>query len=124
MRELTTHKVNELNSILRIEILEENEHGHGRLYGITSDEVRDAAKPPAVTLPIRFQDGPIALGFNGITNEALLAIVRDRLECFQRGPFCCEANNDALDNVTAAQRALERRTLERAARGVEGTHEK
>lgn len=122
MRDLTSHKVNEANSLLRIEILEENEHGHGLLYGITSDEPRNAATPPAVTLPVRFQSGPMAHGLNGITNEALLAIVRDRLECFQKGPYCCESNNDALDNVMAAQRALQRRTAERVARGVEGTH--
>lgn len=124
MREITTHKVNGLNEVLRIEVLDEPGQGNAcHLYGITSDEPRNADTPPAVTLPVRFQNGPInEAGVNGISNEALLAIVRDRLEGFQSGPYCCEANQNALDYVAAAMKALHSRTSERVARGVEGTH--
>lgn len=59
---------------------------------------------------------------NGITNEALLAIVIDRLECFQKGPFRCDDNEVALDYARSALAALHRRTEEREARGVEGRH--
>lgn len=59
-RELTSHKVNGLNEVLRIEVLDEPGQGNAcHLYGITSDEPRNADTPPAVTLPVRFQNGPI-----------------------------------------------------------------
>ena len=72
---------------------------------------------------LSFQDGPInVVGANGITNEALLAIVADRLDGFQSSKWACEENAVALDAVKAALAALESRTAKRAARGVEGTH--
>jgi len=46
--------------------------------------------PPARHLTILFQNGPIGeVGVNGVTNEALLAIVADRLRGFQGGPTAC-----------------------------------
>lgn len=70
-----------------------------------------------------FQRGAIKEnGVNGITNEALLAIVADRLEGFQSGQFACEANAIALSKIREAIEALHGRTRERLARGVEGTH--
>lgn len=71
---------------------------------------------------IKFQNGPLAeAGANGITNEALLAVVIDRLEGFQRGPFACEENNLALRYARDALWALNTRTRSRMVRGVEGT---
>lgn len=70
-----------------------------------------------------FQNGPIAeVGVNGITHEALLAILIDRLEHFQNGPFANPHNRDALTHLQMAQKALHDRTRERMERGVEGTH--
>src|SRR6266700_4844812 len=44
-------------------------------------------------LPVVFQNGPIKeWGVNGVTQEALLAIVIDRLRSFQKGPFSCREN--------------------------------
>ena len=60
---------------------------------------------------------------NGITHEALLAILIDRLECFQHGPFANEYNAEALDCLHTALAALQTRTAIRTARGVEGTHQ-
>jgi hypothetical protein len=47
--------------------------------------------------------------------------VRDRLECFQAGPYACEENGQALWGVTWAMNKLKARTESRVARGVEGT---
>ena len=70
---------------------------------------------------IDFQKGNIAEnGVNGITNEALLAIVIHRLECFQSGRFPCDENANALVDVECALKHLESRTQQRKARGVEG----
>ena len=70
---------------------------------------------------IHFQSGSISEeGVNGVTNEALLAIVKDRLRCFQAGPFPCKESKAAIDLVRAAISALEERTEDRKSRGVEG----
>jgi len=71
---------------------------------------------------VTFQNGPIReAGVNGVTQEALLAIVIDRLESFQAGPFPSDQNAVALDHVKAALWHLKERTRMRLARGVEGT---
>lgn len=126
MRELTSHKVNGLNEVLKIEVLDEPGAGNAcHVYGITSDEPRNADTSPAVTLPVRFQNGPIAeAGVNGISNEALLAIVEDRLQGFQSGPYACRENALALTKIQEAMHWLHHRTRERVARGVEGTSQK
>lgn len=72
---------------------------------------------------VHFQNGPIKeAGVNGVTQEALLAIVIDRLRCFQGGPFACKENGEALAYCHAALHQLQKRTLARIARGVEGTN--
>jgi hypothetical protein len=74
---------------------------------------------------IRFQNGPIKeVGVNGITQEALLAIVMDRLRSFQAGPYACRENAVALTYIETAQMWLQKRTRDRLARGVESTHQK
>ena len=67
----------------------------------------------------RFHEGDID-DFNGTTNEAELAKVKHRLECFQEGDFPCEENDEALWHINKAIEALHRRTANRKARGVEG----
>ena len=52
----------------------------------------------------------------------LLAIVADRLRSFRQGPFASRYNALALTHIEDAQNWLNRRTLERMRRGVEGTH--
>lgn len=71
---------------------------------------------------VRFQRGPVKeCGVNGVTNEALFAVVIDRLEKFQAGPFACAENASALWYLKGALRKLDERTAKRVARGVEGT---
>lgn len=125
-RELTSHKVNGLNESLRIDVLDAPGQGNAsHVYGITSTEPRSADVPPAVMCPIRFQDGPILeAGVNGISGESLLAIVEDRLTSFQSGPCACRENAVALTKIQEAMMWLQKRTLDRVKRGVEGTHEK
>lgn len=70
---------------------------------------------------IVFQNGPIQeSGVNGLTQESLLAIVIDRLRSFQAGPFPCRDNAIAMRHCEFALEALQRRTRDRLARGVEG----
>lgn len=132
MRELTGHKVNGANEQLQIDVLDEPGAGGAcHRYDVTGFDTTDN---PSATAPdgykssfarliVLFQNGPIAeAGVNGITHEALLAILIDRLEGFQRGAYANEYNATALDFLRGAQHSLQERTRERVARGVEGTH--
>lgn len=132
MREIPYHIVNACNDKLRIEVTDEpGSGGASHRYEITGFDTNtnaSATDPKGYNssfgrLLVLFQNGPILeKGTNGVTHEALLAIVRDRLECFQAGPYACQDNSDALLAVKDAMRLLQKRTLARMARGVEGTH--
>jgi hypothetical protein len=119
-REITTHRVNGVNEGLRIAVLDEpGPGGASHEYDI---ELANATEGTITSVELNFQKGGIKeAGVNGVTHEALLAIVADRLECFQAGPYACGANEVALRAVHKAMEALKARTEERAARGVEGT---
>ncbi len=70
---------------------------------------------------IEFQHGAVCeAGVNGVTNEALLAIVAHRLQGFQDGPMACPENREALLYVLGAICQLHNRTRRRLAAGVEG----
>ena len=74
---------------------------------------------------IHFQNGPVKeKGYNGNSHEALLAILLDRMESFQAGPYACHDNQMALDHLQGARLWLHKRTMDRVARQVEGTHQK
>ncbi len=74
---------------------------------------------------ICFQNGPVKeAGYNGNSQEVLLAILIDRLEGFQSGQYACHDNQMALDHVQSARLWLHKRTMDRVARNVEGTHQK
>ena len=74
---------------------------------------------------IRFQNGPIAkAGANGVSGEALMSVLIHRLRCFQAGPFACRENALALTNLEQSLMWLQKRTQDRIARNVEGTHAK
>lgn len=122
MRSLTGHKVNPANDKLTVAVMDEPGSGGAcHVYEITG--YMPAGNPfPGITR-IEFQNGPInEAGVNGLTHEALLAILIDRMEGFQAGPYSSPDNQEALDAMRTAQTALQRRTKARMARGVEGTH--
>lgn len=122
MRELVSHKVNGLNDVLSVKVLDEPGHGgacHSYHIAPTAGN--------AAGVRIDFQNGPLAETGNvpnGISQEVLLAIVEDRLLGFQAGPYACRDNAVALTKIQEAMMWLHKRTRERMARGVEGTSEK
>lgn len=124
MRQLTSHQTNECNSQIEVQAREPSTGGAPVRYDIFGPRkhVPNCGMVPSFGLNMKFQDGPIADGINGLTNEVLLAILQDRLEGFQNGPFAHEANARALVHIRNAQHALQSRTEERVSRGVEGTH--
>lgn len=124
MRELISHQVNQCNEGIKITVLDEPGSG-GAHYEYAIDLVGGAPDSGGVVTRISFQNGPIKeVGVNGLTHEALMAVVIDRLQCFQAGPFACRENALALTKLEEAMHWLHHRTRARQARGVEGTHEK
>lgn len=113
-RQLTSHKVNELNEALVVDAIDEpGARNACHEYHVHAEDV---------FCSIKFQNGPIAaFGVNGVSNEALLAIVEDRLVGFQSGQYACRENAIALTKIQEAMMWLHSRTRERMARGVEGT---
>lgn len=70
---------------------------------------------------ISFQKGGVnEVGLNGVSDEALLAIIIDRARGFSAGPFRSDLGDDALRHMEEALDCLKRRYEDRAARGVEG----
>jgi len=130
-RTLTSHKVNGLNEALTIYVMDEPGQGNAcHEYAITAiDENLGGVERSPISEKhgqnclISFQNGPInEAGVNGISNEALLAIVEDRLVGFQSGQYACRENAVALTKIQEAMMWLQKRTRDRMARGVEGTH--
>ncbi len=119
-----SHRVNGLNELLRVVAVDEpGAGGANHEYMIRLDTTVPTSGSFAWNT-IKFQHGPILeVGVNGISNEALLAIVEDRLASFQEGPFACRENAVALTKIQEAMMWLQCRTRGRIMRGVEGTSE-
>jgi hypothetical protein len=135
---ITDHKVNGLNEALTITADGPGPGGASHRYDIIgADESNILQAPRLFGVNLRFQNGPISKpsDMNGITNEALLAILIDRMRGFQhgrkldgsfdfasRGRYACKENACALTHLEEALMWLQKRTRDRMARGVEGTH--
>jgi hypothetical protein len=131
MREIRDHVVTGDLPQNQLTVMVTDEPGAGgasHRYEITGldthynpSEIRDEEYLKSTRHIILFQNGPIQeAGINGVTQEVLLAIVRDRLRSFQAGPYPCEENALALSATEYALAMLKRRTKKRLARGVEG----
>lgn len=103
-REIKSHKSNGLNNGLELLALDEpGTNGACSVYEINLGS-NQLAK-------LQFQAGP---GFNGISNEVLLAIIEDRLLAFSQGKFGCQENDIALSHVQDAILWLHKRTEDRS----------
>ena len=76
---------------------------------------------------IAWQNGPLAVDGvrrepNGAFVEDVIAAAIGRIEAYQASRFNCIENATALEHLVAAAEALDSRTKNRVARGVEGTH--
>ena len=136
MRTITDHQVNGLNEALTIAVVDKpGPGGANHKYVI---ELSPPGRHTQVCAVLSFQNGPIASpdDMNGITGEAIIAVAIDRLRGFQftrddagnytkaPGPFACRENAIALTKLEEALMWLQKRTLDRVRRGVEGTNQK
>lgn len=68
-----------------------------------------------------FQNGGLKeVGANGITDQALLAIILDRMRGFNDGPFRCRENSIIITKIEEALMWMEKRANDRSRRNVEG----
>ena len=106
--------------MLQVRVLDQPSHGNSNhVYQFHVEPNQNNER--GYTATIHFQHGPIVEnGVNGITNEALLAVVADRLRGFQSGRFACRENGEALTKIEEAMHWLQQRTIQRQRRGVEG----
>lgn len=124
MRTLTAHQTNECNRAIRVtaDDVDPDNGNASHVYDVAVGTGPDGHQLHHFRL--LFQHGPIKeVGTNGITHEVLIAILIDRLECFQTGKFANEYNAQALRYLCSARATLLARTQERLDRNVEGTHQ-
>lgn len=115
-RVIFDHRFSEANSAISIIADEQTIGGASHDYQIGVDLGTEER-----TVVIQFQAGAIKeVGRNGITDEALIAVVIDRLRGFQDGEFRCRENAIALTKLEEAMLWLNKRTIDRMRRGVEG----
>jgi hypothetical protein len=120
---ITDHKLNGLNEAIVIESGSPGAGGAPIHYTLFIPDSVQLKPGITVHMNLSFQNGPIATpeDYNGLTNEALLAVLIDRMRGFQAGPFKSRENACALTHMEEALMWLQKRTRDRIARGVEGT---
>lgn len=124
MKKLNTiQKRENLNEVYRMG--EEGPGGAYHDYGINiGPETPDSDEDTMVL--IEFQKGPRKdpESRHGVLDSDLLEIVRDRLKCFQNGPYATRENACALTHIEEALLWMNKRTEDRIERNVLGTYEK
>jgi hypothetical protein len=123
-RELYDHKVNRFNrECVYVSTADEraSDNAHHKYdIAVYPLDAAPEAKPVAF-LEIPFQNGGLKeVGANGITDQALLAIVIDRMRSFNDGQFRCRENSIIVTKLEEALLWMEKRGNDRARRGVEG----
>ncbi len=110
-----------LKKYTEVKVLDEKGQGNANhKYEVVLVENRNQ-----VVCEVNFQNGPVKeFGVNGVMNEDLIAIVIDRMRGFQSGDYKCRDNAIALTKLEEALMWLLNRTIDREARGVEGTNVK
>lgn len=120
----TIQKRNNLNSVYRG--IEKGPGGGYHDYYICLTPYDLDNIPERHLIPIKFQKGPRSdeNARQGVLDEDLLEIVRDRLKSFQEGPYATRENACAITHIEEALMWLNKRAEDRAERGVLGTMEK
>ena len=110
--EITSHEVEGISSGITIQSLGERTIGNA-FHKYELELNNPSTDFGFMRLLIQFQNGdPKVVNQNGITMEALLAVVEDRLVGFQAGAYPHPKNEEALQAVRMALKALHNRTRE------------
>lgn len=116
MREITSHIHPEYNNGLRVHVMDEAGPGGAcHEYAITANP----GKYEKDVALIKFQKGPVAeVGHNGILEGQLVAIMIDRYQAFQSGPFPSPEGAEILAHLCDIEALIHQRVTDRLARGV------
>ena len=129
-RELYDHKNNKFNReyiVVKTADYRATDNAHHKytievLSGIpltAGDETK--SEDSVETCELNFQNGGLKeVGPNGITDQALLAVVLDRLRSFNDGPYRCRENSMMITKIEEALMWGEKRGNDRSRRNVEG----
>ena len=118
-REIRTHRDGlGLNDLITITADDLGVGGASHNYKLTIEGGMESS--------IHFQYGPRNEDSSvaGVTDQAVLAVVIDRMKCFQAGPFGCRENALALTKMEEALHWMRARAEDRQNRGVLGKNEK
>jgi len=127
MRKLLTHHDGYgLNESIRIIADDRDQSGASHHYVLTIGGASEFDTDSRLVGEIQFQQGPrnVAGSIPGVTEAAILAVLIDRLEGFQAGPYACWENAEQLSLLRQALAMTRARADARAARGVLGKNEK
>lgn len=119
-RELDDHKTSKLNReniVVKTADFRAVDNAHHK-YTV---ECKDADGATVECCEINFQNGGLKdVGPNGITEQALMAIILDRYRSFNAGPYSCRENAMVITKLEEVLMWSEKRANDRAKRGVEG----
>ena len=125
-RPLTDHKNNKFNrecvEVKTADLRATDGAHHAYTISVYQDYTTgmDGAAP-VEEVTLNFQNGGLKeVGANGITDQALIAIALDRVRSFNEGQFRCRENSMIITKLEEAMMWMEKRSNDRARRGVEG----
>lgn len=125
-RELFDHKNNKFNrECIKVETadLRASDSAH-HAYKISVEVKAQTSNETDQTVHevvLQFQNGGLKeVGANGITDQALIAVVLDRMRSFNEGQFRCRENSMIITKLEEAMLWMEKRSNDRARRNVEG----
>lgn len=125
-RELTDHKNNKFNreciNVVTSDLREpDNAHHKYKIFVNRDGKDSEAPRVTVHEVELEFQTGGLKeVGPNGITDQALIAIVLDRLRSFNDGPFRSRENSMMITKLEEALMWGEKRGNDRSRRNVEG----
>lgn len=117
------HDSHGLNESIQIEA---NELGPGNASHRYMLYISEPDRDNQIVGSIQFQEGPrnVVGSKAGVTEAALLAVLIDRLQGFQSGPYACRENAIQLTKLEEVLHWTKARADARAKRGVLGTYNK
>lgn len=124
-RPLTDHKNNKFNreciEVVTADLRQSDNAHHAYKINVYHDYTTGMDAVPVEEVVLNFQNGGLKeVGANGITDQALIAIVLDRVRSFNDGKFRCRENSMVVTKLEEAMMWMEKRSNDRAHRGVEG----
>lgn len=124
---VTHHDGHGLNESIKVEVLDEpGPGGANRQYEFRAGPFwpnNEGISTQGNVGYLHFQRGPRNEegSIPGVTEGAVIAVLIDRLEAFQAGPYACRENQTVLNDLRDALYWVKKRSDNRAQRGVLGT---